>query len=318
MAESRKTKIALIVEDRELSDFISLILVGEDFLAKTYSDQQGALRDMETDPPDLIVAEFQTKNINGLDFCKVLRKNFLFQCTPVLFILPDAALLNKAKLFYAGADDYLSRQDIEHELVIKIKINLSRSGRERDINPLTGLPGYNGLLRELEKRIAAKSLFAVSHTDLGDFRFFNQRYGYQRGDEVLKFTESVILAALKDRGTPSDFLAHPYSDDFIFLTSTDSAESVCEQVVRTFNTGVRSFYDKEDRLQECITIKNRKGELLKMPILKIHIGVVSNEHYPFVSSVQVIQICTELKDFARKCSDKSIFVKERRRKYPFF
>jgi PleD family two-component response regulator len=318
MEEVQKTKIALIIEDRQLSEFIVLILVGEDFRVKTYSDQREALKDMEEDPPALIVSEFQTANINGIDFCKILRKNFLFQYTPVIFVLPDAAPLSKAKLFYAGADDYLNRADIENELVIKIKMNLLRSGRERDINPLTGLPGHNGLVRELDKRIAVKSMFAVSHADLGDFKLFNQRYGYERGDEVLKFTANSILAVLKDMGTPSDFLAHPYGDDFIFLTSIDSAEAVCEQIVKAFNEGICSFYDREDRLKGYVTIKNRKGEILKIPILKIHIGLVTNEHYPFVSSVQVIQICTELKDFARKCSDKSIYVKERRRKYPFF
>jgi len=76
-AKEKKVKIALIVGDPELMQFIAPILEGEDYRVKSYVDQQEALHDMEEDSPDLIISEFQAPRINGLDFCKTLRKNFL-------------------------------------------------------------------------------------------------------------------------------------------------------------------------------------------------------------------------------------------------
>ena len=46
--------------------------------------------------------------------------------------------------------------------------------------------------------------------------------------------------------------------------------------------------------------KSRKGEILKIPLLRVHIGIVTNEYYPFINPAQVIQIAVELNDFAQK------------------
>ena len=317
MDELRKTKISVVVEDAALEDFIVLILIGEDYKVKAYRNQQEALTGLEADPPDLIICDYKSAHINGLDICRILRKNLPYYYIPVMFVLSDAEPLDKAKLVYAGADDYIPKASIEDELLLKVKLNLYRTGRQRDINPVTGLPGQAGLLAELEKRLKGKNLFAVFHADLTNFRPFNQRYGFKRGDEVLKFTATTIAGALKDLGTPADYITHPHSDDFVFLSTHDCVEEVCGRIIQGFNVGVRSFYDDEDRAKEQILIRTRKGDVLKLPFMRIHIGVVTNEHYPFVDPVQIIQTSAELKDYSQKNFDKSMYVRERRRKYPF-
>lgn len=318
MADNKKIKISVIVEDHALQDYIVLILIGEDYEAKAYSTQNEALANLEKDLPDVIVSAFHSPNINGLDICKVLRKNFLFRYTPIIFILEDADSLNKAKLIYAGANDYLQRSMIEEELLLKIKLNLSRAGREKDVNPLTMFPGQTNMLKEIQKRIDEKAIFAVSCADLYKFRYYNQRYGFKKGDEVLKYASSLILKVMKEFGSPSDFLAHPQNDDFYFLTQHDSAEAIAEKISKTFDLNVSSFYDMEDRKRGHLLIKNRKGEILKIPFLRIYIGIVTNESYQFVNPTQVVQIVTELMEFAQKSSEKSAYAKERRKVYPFY
>lgn len=317
MTDEKRKSIAVIVEDSATADFIVLILIGEDYKVNAYSSQNEALPDLEKNTPDLIICDFKSPAINGLDVCKVLRKNFLFQYIPIIFIMPDTDPLNKAKLIYTGADDYMDRDAVEHELIVKVRLNLYRTGRQRDINPVTGLPGQAGFIRELEKRLETKKIFAVFYSDLLNFKLYNQKYGFKKGDDVLRFNANLILTALKDLGTPSDFVAHPHSDDFIFLSSPDSIKEICERILKVFNVGIRSFYSDEDKVRECIEIKNRKGEILKIPFLCIHLGVVTNEDYEFINAPQVIQIASELKDYIQKNSEKSMFVKERRKKYPF-
>ena len=317
MVEARKTRISVIVGDSALEDFIVLVLIGDDYMVKVYKTQQEALKGLEQEPPDLIICDFSAQHINGLDICKILRKNLPYYYIPIIFILPEAEPLHKARLIYSGVDDYIMRTDVEDDLLVRVKLNLYRTGRQRDINPVTGLPGEASLLAELEKRLEAKKLFGVFHADLSDFRLFNQRYGFKRGDDVLKFTAKTIASALKDLGTPADFIAHPHSDDFVFLSSHDCVDSVCERIIQGFNVGVRSFYGDEDRAREYIITKNRKGEVLHILFLRIHIGVVTNEHYPFLDPIQVIQTSAELKDYSQKNFDKSMYVRERRKKYPF-
>lgn len=318
MVEIKKAKIALIVEDHNLQDYLVLILIGEDYDVKAYSTQSDALIGLEKDPPDIIISSFNSPNINGLDICKILRKNFLFRYTPIIFIFEDTDSLNKAKIIYAGADDYVQRASLEEDLLLKIKLSLSRVGREKDINPLTMLPGQSNLIKELQKRIDAKSLFAIGCADLYKLRYYNQRYGFKKGDEVIQYASNLILKTLKEFGSPSDFLAHPQNDDFFFLTQHDSAESVADKITKTFDLNVLSLYDMEDRKRGHLLIKNRKGEILKIPFLRIYIGVVTNENYQFLNPTQVMQIVTELMEFAQKSSEKSAYAKERRKVYPFY
>lgn len=318
MVEDKKVKIAVIVEDPNLQDYIALILMGEGYDVKAYSTQNDALKNLDKQAPELIISDFQTPNIDGLDISKVLRKNFLFRYVPIIFILQDTEPLNRAKLIYAGADDYMQKSATEDELLLRVKLNLYRISRQQDVNPLTRLPGQSNLWKELEKRIESKSLFAVYYSDLYKFKEFNQRYGVNRGDEVIKYNASLILKALKDSGSPSDFLSHLQGDNFIFITLPEAVETIANRIIKAFDLGINSFYDEEDRKRGHILIKNRKGEIQKIPILRISIGVVTNENYPFLSTAQIIQTATELKDFAQKNFDKSTYVKERRKSYPFY
>ncbi len=317
MKELKRTKISVLVEDPALEDLIVLILTGEDYQVKAYKTQYEALKGVADEPPDLLISEYQSSHINGLDVCRILRKNLPYHYIPVIFMLADTELLHKEKIAYSGADDYVIRASLDIELPVKVRLNLYRTGRHRDMNPVTGLPEQAGLAAELEKRLEAHGVFAVFHADLAGFKMFNRRYGFRRGDEVLKFTASVISGALKTLGTPSDYLTHPFSDDFVFLSSIDAVDAICGRVIQDFDAGIRSFYDAEDRSREEIVLKSRRGDLLRIPFMRMHIGVVTNEHFAFAGVAQIIQISCELKDYCQKNFDKSMFVRERRKKYPF-
>ncbi|MCK7492802.1 MAG: adenylate/guanylate cyclase domain-containing protein [Comamonadaceae bacterium] len=54
-----------------------------------------------------------------------------------------------------------------------------------DANPLTHLPGNLAIERELERRIASGEAFAHVYIDLDHFKAYGDRYGYQKGSDVL-------------------------------------------------------------------------------------------------------------------------------------
>jgi len=157
----------------------------------------------------------------------------------------------------------------------------------------------------------------VGLADLHDFRKFNDRYGFKRGDEVLKYMGLLIRRALTELGTSQDFLAHFGGDDFLFISSTDAIEDICKKIIKDFEEIIPSFYDEEDRERGYILIKSRKGEMIQVPFLKIYIGVTTNENYELTSSGQIFQIVTELRDYAKKF-EKSMYIKERRKTFPFY
>jgi PleD family two-component response regulator len=317
MNADKKIKIFVITADQNIQNYITAMLIGEDYEARIYSRASDALNDLIQDTPDLIISDAQFPDSNSVDICKKIKNLATFSHIPLIYILEDSGQLNKAKLIYAGADDYIQKSLLEEELLLRVKLSLLRAFRQQELNPVTGLPGGAALLKELQKRIEAKSPIAVGCVDLYKFRQFNQRYGFKKGDEVIAHTASLILQSLRYAAGPTNFLTHVGGDNFFFISSPLEADSVMNSLIKDFDAGIGSFYDEADRKKGYILLKNRKGDIVQVPLMRVYIGLVTNEHYPFTNPGQIIQIANELKDFAQKTFEKSMFVKERRREYPF-
>jgi CheY-like chemotaxis protein len=317
MEEKNRIKISLITGNKPLQEAVVSLLPQEDYEIKILVSQEEAISASEKDPPELILAELLSPNLNGLELSRELRKNFLFRYIPIIMLLPDGESQDKESLIYSGCDDYLQKSRLNQELFVKVKLNLTRIARQQDINPLTRLPGQASLLKELQKRIASKSMFALHYADLAKIKDFNQRYGFKKGDEVIKYTGTLIFKALQKFGSPSDLLCHPQNDDFIFITLPDSIDAVAGWITKEFDKNIRSFYDDEDAKRGYLLLKNRKGEIQKIPLLRIYISVVTNECFPYSNVGQIIQVASELRSFAQNNFPNSFYVKDRRKSYTF-
>jgi len=209
-------KILVAVEDTKIQDFIILILLGEGYTAKAYTANEQVLQHLRQEPVDLIITDFKSGMVDGLRLCKCLRDTVLFSHTPVIFLLPEDELLLKTKSIYAGADDFITKPISSEELIARIKASLMRMERYQDINPLTKLPGLSTATREMKKNIESMQKFAVALVDLNNFKTFNDRYGFKRGDQVLLHTSQTIRKTLIKTETEA-FLSHFGGDDFLFL-----------------------------------------------------------------------------------------------------
>ncbi|MCP4652154.1 MAG: response regulator [Candidatus Omnitrophica bacterium] len=311
-----QSKILLATEDLKLQDFITLILMGEGYNIKAFFNQDDLSQELKKEPVDLIIIDFLSPKINGLEFCKTIRENFTSKYTPVLLIVPEETPLLKTKAIFTGANDFIEKPFSSEELLARTKASLLRAQRYQDTNPLTKLPGMSTTVKELNIRIESKEQFGAAYCDLGSLRRYNERYGFKQGDQLLKYIAKLLTHSLKSLGNPSDFLAHIGSDDFFFITCADGIEPICKKIINDFEQTITDFYNDEDKKQGYAIIKNRKGEVSKIPLLRMHIGAVTNEFFPFVSAAMVLQITTELKNHAKKFQ-KSTYIKERRKSYPF-
>ncbi len=311
-----KPKILVVVEEPPLQEKLSLILLGEGYNVQVYSRGEDFLKDVGSESFDLIITEFSSPNINGLELCRTLRETFLLRYTPLIMLLKKGSAVDKAKIIYGGADDYIDNPESSEEILLKVKAALWRAYRYQDISPLTHLPSISTTMRELKTKIEAQDPFAVGYAELFQFRRFNERYGFRRGDEVLIHTAELLRKTIMEFGSPYDFLSHFGGDDFVFITLPESVEDICTNATEEFDRSILSFYDDDDRQRGCIYLKNRRGELCSYPIMKMSIGVVTNEFYPLTSAGQIIQVITELKNYAKKF-EKSTWVKERRKTFPF-
>ena len=181
-----------------------------------------------------------------------------------------------------------------------------------DASPLTHLPGGIAIDNLTQKRLAEGAPLAFCLLDLANFKSFNDRYGYARGNEVILATARIITEAVAKHGGPRDFIGHIGGDDFVIITIPDTYEKICRKIIEAFDNTILSFYDPEDRERGHILAKTRQWKEVSFPIMTISIAVVTNRRRSLKSHIQISEIAAELKNYA-KSFPKSMYVVDRRK-----
>ena len=107
------------------------------------------------------------------------------------------------------------------------------------------------------------------------------------------------------------FVGHIGGDDFIFVMSLERLNETCGEIVATFDTLVPFQYSEQDRRAGYYFGKDRRGQLHKVPLMTVSIGVVTNERRNFTHASQVSELATEMKSYAKTLPG-SVFSIDRR------
>jgi GGDEF domain-containing protein len=182
-----------------------------------------------------------------------------------------------------------------------------------DASPLTRLPGSIAIENVLKKRIESGVPLAFCYIDMDNFKSFNDKYGYARGNDVIVATSRIIEKCAVEFGTPDDFVGHVGGDDFILITTPGHFRKTCDSIIEMFDKTIPVFYDPGDLDKGFIIGKPRQGQESRFPIMSVSIAVVTNLERALTSSIQVGEIAAELKEYAKSIPG-SVYVIDRRRK----
>ncbi len=190
--------------------------------------------------------------------------------------------------------------------------------RAEDANPLTQLPGNQGILHELKKRIYERQKFVVFHADLDRFKTFNDHYGLARGDEAIRKTADMLRDAVREKGAKDDFVGHQGGDDFMFITRPNHAKELAEHILQQFDTKiVRSLYSKEDYEKGYTLELDRRrlsetGEerLYQFPLLSISLAGISNVKRDFADYFDCMNAIVEVKKEVKKIVTSAYQIRE--------
>jgi diguanylate cyclase (GGDEF)-like protein len=179
-------------------------------------------------------------------------------------------------------------------------------------NPLTLLPGGLAIDDTLMTRLDAGMPTALCIVDLDNFKVFNDRYGYTRGNEVIQTTAMIITAAVKESGATDDFIGHIGGDDFIVVTSPERYEDICKAIIQSFDEQILSFYDQEDRQRGSIVGMTRQGAEVVFPLMTISIAVVTDQGGSIKEPHVLSRRAAELKEHVKSMSG-SVYAVDKRR-----
>jgi diguanylate cyclase (GGDEF)-like protein len=305
-------KILVVDDEPDIRDVLRITLEDEKYEVFEAENGADALVFIQKKLPDLVLCDYKMPRMDGREFCRLIKKDILLRHLPVIMVTGKGDLADKVDGIESGADDYIVKPFEPKELIAHIRMVLRRSGIDLEANPLTRLPGNVSILDELSRRIKSRELFAVCYVDLDKFKAYNDTYGFEHGDTVIKETARILLNAVADNGNPDDFVGHVGGDDYVLVTSMQKVEQICNTIIERFDKIAPGFYNDTDRKNGYIVAHDRQGSQRQFPLLSISIGVVTNEFRKIEHVAQVGEIGAELKAYA-KSQSKSNYVMDKRK-----
>ncbi|MHC1749607.1 MAG: response regulator YycF [Cellulosilyticaceae bacterium] len=117
-------KIAIIEDEKAISDIIKYNLQKEGYEIHTAYDGEAGLQLIERVNPDIILLDIMMPKIDGLEVCKTVR---MTKNTPIIMLTAKAEEIDKVLGLELGADDYITKPFGMRELIARVKANLRRS-----------------------------------------------------------------------------------------------------------------------------------------------------------------------------------------------
>jgi len=305
-------KILIVDDDPDIRDVLKITLSEENYDVIEAEDGEKALFMIKSQSPNLVLLDYKIPKVDGREVCRQVKKDLLLRHLPIIMVTGKGDINDRVTGMDAGADDYVVKPFEPKELLARIRMILRHTERELEANPLTRLPGNVSILKELNDRIGSKALFAVCYLDLDKFKAFNDKYGFEHGDDVIRETARILIRNTQESGNPDDFIGHIGGDDYVIVTTPAKVDNLCHRIIEDFEKTSPSFYNEADRKNGFILAKDRKGNQQKIPLLSISIGVVTNEHRHINHVAQIGEIGAELKSFA-KSIERSNYVKDKRK-----
>jgi diguanylate cyclase (GGDEF)-like protein len=295
-----REKILVVDDEADIRELLRILLETEQYEVIEASDGAEGLEKIQRNAPSLVVLDFKMPKMTGAEVCKEVRRDLLLQHIPIILLTAKSDLDYKVKGINAGADDYMVKPFEPSELLARIRMLLRRTSRSLDANPLTKLPGNNSIYEELNKRIAKKTPFAVCYLDLDKFKAYNDKYGFEKGDEVIMEVARILIGARNKCGDTHDFIGHVGGDDFVIITTPEKVEKLCKFIIKNFDESAQEFYSKEDLRKGYVETSNRQGKKEKVGIISISIAVVTDKNLTLRHIAEITQIAAELKKIAKK------------------
>ncbi|HQS57591.1 MAG: diguanylate cyclase response regulator [Gallionellales bacterium 35-53-114] len=246
----------LVVEDSKVTlKAICGYLERMGIQALTAETGRDALDLYRSEHPDIILLDGRLPDIDGFEVAREIRAmEKKKDWTAIIFLTSMTKDEELARGIEVGGDDYLLKP--VSEIVLQAKVNAMRrlvemqrslidltyklNQANKELQLLSATDGLTGLsnrrmydelsLREWRRCERTKKSFALVMVDVDYFKFYNDHYGHQAGDECLKAVASQMRRAAP---RASDVVARYGGEEFVFAlgeTDMDGAKWVANHL----------------------------------------------------------------------------------------
>jgi diguanylate cyclase (GGDEF)-like protein len=260
--------------------------------------------------PNLVLLNKAITDISPLYFCRRIKSDPRTSELPIIILAKRKKAEEEVAFLNGGANDYLTMPPASESagLIARIKCQMHRNRNGVSINPLTGLPESFFIEERIKMCLSNKREdFSILFIDLDNFKVFNSRFGFLKGDELLKIVARISTSAVEELGNESDLIGHRGGDDFIVITTPDKIDALCKQIILEFDARVKAFYSIEERKRGFITIDQKTKKAAVHPIITVSIGVVSNKEEEINSYYEIEEMAMKVVESAKEIHRSSYY-----------
>lgn len=317
-------KILIITSDLNLREVLSFCFDGWGYEVTLWDNPTEDISTIKRVSPDVIVVDIHSADKQNLDFCRLVKRDFVTACIPLITLINKRQLRMHLLNLEQGVDDYLIKPPDPLDLNVRIEMALRRCQHSFHASPLTGLPGGRIIEDVLIERFNSDKPFSFGYMDIDNFKYFNDVYGYLKGDRVIMHTAYMLYTVIRNFGNKNDFVGHIGGDDFVFITTPDKFQFICQEFIDMFDRVVPFHYFKNDRDHGYIVARDRNRKQRRINLMSISIAVVNKiKNDEFDSMLKINERIAEIKKYL-KTIEGSKFMSDRRNtkiksafKYPY-
>ncbi|CCU78892.1 hypothetical protein HSACCH_00968 [Halanaerobium saccharolyticum subsp. saccharolyticum DSM 6643] len=220
------------------------------------------INNLKSDPVvDLIILDIVLGAENGIDICRKVKTNPVYQEIPIIMITAQKESEYLKDAFEAGAMDYIKKPVKKIEFMVRInsaiklrKETKARIEREKELLELSkklkkmnqklekmalvdGLTNISNrrlfdktIKKELKRAKRENDPLSLIMIDIDNFKAYNDTYGHQQGDQCLKEVASVLTENTK---RAADFAARYGGEEFAVIlpdTAKKGAVKIAEDI----------------------------------------------------------------------------------------
>jgi diguanylate cyclase (GGDEF)-like protein len=306
------TKILIISSDKNLKEVLNFCFDGWGYEVFLLNPLSNDIMPIKRIAPDIIIMDVHSASKAQLEMCHLLKDDFTTSFIPIITMINKRQLRAQLLNLKYGVDDYLIKPPDPLDLRVRIEMAMRRAQYSFYASALTGLPGGRIIEEILKDKLSKNASFSFGYVDLDNFKYFNDVYGYLRGDRVIMQAAYMLYVSVKKFGNRDDFIGHIGGDDFVFISTPDAYKKICQNFVFMFDKIVPFHYSEADRKQGFIVARDRSHTVKKIPLMSVSVAIVNrSENSNIKNIVEINEKVAEIKRYLKGIPG-SKFMAERR------
>lgn len=197
---------------------------------------------------------------------------------------PITQLIKELRKIIDGEINYEVSLSVNNELSLlaeeinEMKSHIWESTMENRLaSPITGLPGLMHSIENINDKIYNDEFFGVLAITLRNLEPFVLKYGFTKGEEVLRLMADIVQETLKETKITDGKLSQMKENTFLIVLKPEETTEVAWKIIDKFQVDIMSLFGEEEMQNGKINLVTSEGVGTEHSLLNILISGMTNK-----------------------------------------